>query len=116
MLALTDAGLAHVVLAASRLPTAGARVALLHQLAAVADPTSDERRLAQQRRRSRRWRRRRRERVRVYTLLLTDRAIEGLMAQLVRSGRLSQRTVVDQNCFLTALTQLLEEQGTHWAK
>src|SRR5262249_11742603 len=116
MLALDDAALARLAIAVSRHPTAAARAELLQRFAAVADPTTDQRRLAQQRRRSRRWRRRRKERVRVYRLPLTDKAVEGLMTQLIVSGRLSARAAADHNCFLTALTQLLEQQGASWAE
>src|SRR5262245_34984923 len=115
MLALDDAALARLAIAVSRYPTGTARAELLQKFAALADPTTDQRRLALQRRRSRRWRRRRRERVRVYKVLLSDKAVEGLINQLVTDGLLSPRTAANQNCFLTALTQLLERQGTEWA-
>jgi hypothetical protein len=116
VLALDDTALARLCIGLTRHPTAAARAALLQRFAAVADPTSDQRRLAQQRRRSRRWRRRRREKVRVYRLPLSDYAVEGLMTQLIASGRLSARAAADQSCFLTALTQLLEQQGARWAE
>jgi hypothetical protein len=114
MLALTDAALAHVVLAASRLPTAGARAALLQRFAAVADPGPTAR-LLRQRERTRRRRQRRRDKVKSYMLFLSNHAVEGLMNQLIASGHLTERAALDRECFQAALARLLEQQGAKWA-
>jgi len=71
--------------------------------------------LAKQRARTRRKRARRRANVRVYPLPLSDRAVAGLMTQLIASGHLTEATATDRACFLAALARLLEEQGTEWA-
>jgi len=71
--------------------------------------------LAQQRARTKRKRARRRAKIRVYPLPLTDRAVSGLMTQLIASGHLTEATAADRACFLAALARLLEEQGTEWA-
>jgi hypothetical protein len=114
MLALTDAAFGYVVLAANRLPTPAARAELLQQFAAMADP-GPTRRLVSQRARTLRKRARRRAGIRVYPLPLTDRAVSGLVTQLVASGRLTEATAADHACFLAALACLLEAQGTEWA-
>jgi hypothetical protein len=71
--------------------------------------------LAKQRARTQRKRARRRAGIRVYPLPLTDRAISGLMQQLIASGHLTEATAADRTGFLAALARLLEEQGTEWA-
>jgi hypothetical protein len=115
MLALTDSQLALLAIGVTRYPTAAGRAALLQRFAAVADP-GPPRRLLHQRARSARARQRRRDKVRAYAVLLSNRAVEGLMQQLIMDGRLSARAAADRACFQAALTRLLEEQGSiAWA-
>jgi hypothetical protein len=73
------------------------------------------RKLAAQRARTRRKRARRRNGVRVYPLPLSDRAVAGLMTQLIASGLLTAAAASDREQFLAALIRLLERQGAEWA-
>ena len=111
-LALSDAALARLCAGASKLPPA-ARAGLLQRFAAAA-AAEPPRKVANRRERSRRARQRRRAKVKAYRLFLSDRAVCGLMNQLVASGCLTARTAADDASFIAALTHLLETQGAEW--
>src|SRR5262249_7964520 len=102
MLALTDAALAHIVIAANRLPTAAARADLLKRFAAAVDP-GPPRKLINQRARSRKARQRRRDKVHIYRLELPDRAVEGMINALVLLGYLTEAEAQDQRRLERAL-------------
>jgi hypothetical protein len=114
MLALDDAALARLAIAVSRHPKGTARAALLQRFAAVADPGPTAR-LLRQRERVRRRRQRRRNKVRAFTIFLSDHAREGLLNQLIASGQLTERAATDRACFEAALARALEAQGIKWA-
>ena len=78
-------------------------------------PETPNSKLAGQRARTLRKRARRRNGVRVYPLPLSDRAVAGLMTQLIADGLLTAAAASDREQFLAALTRLLERQGAEWA-
>jgi hypothetical protein len=111
MLALTDAALAHLCIAATAVPP-HKRGQWLARLAATVDPP---RKLANQRARTLRKRARRRAGVRVYHLELPNRAVEGMITALIANGRLTATAAQDQRQLECALARWLVEYGQHWA-
>jgi len=110
MLALTDAALAHLCIAASAVPP-HKRARWLARLAATVDPP---RKLVNQRARTLRKRARRRAGVRVYHLELSNRAVEGMITALIANGRLTAAEAQDQRQLERALARWLVEYGQHW--
>jgi hypothetical protein len=47
---------------------------------------------------------------------LTDRAVEGLLTQLITDRKLSERTACDFRHFETALARALIDQGERWRR
>jgi hypothetical protein len=107
MLALTDQGLAHLAIAASRVSQPQRRD-WLRDLAAKLDPprrpTSDAQRQARRRAHHRNGRRHHR-------FWLSDRCLEGLIMKFILEGKLTERDALDHCKVEAAIAALLEEEG-----
>jgi len=68
------------------------------------------------RERSRQSKRRRREGRRCWSLEISDKAMEGLIAQAVYLGKLSDAEATDDHAVARVLAALLEAQGMKWAR
>lgn len=66
--------------------------------------------------RSRRSKRRRRLGLRVWPLEISDVAMEGLIAQAVHTGRLSDAETLDERAVIRELGRMLEDQGRRWTR
>jgi hypothetical protein len=73
-------------------------------------------RRAANRRRKANERQRRRKGLRRCELWLTDRAVEGLLMQLITDHKISERTACDFRHFETALARALIDQGERWRR
>jgi len=67
-------------------------------------------------RRQLRYRRRRKNKARCYRLDLSDHAVEGLIDQLVATGKLTDREARNHRRLEIVIAQLLEAQGLNWAR
>jgi hypothetical protein len=103
MLAFDDQSLARLCISATAVPRHKRR-RWLHALAQKLDPPHD---IIARRARSRRARERRRNGVSVYTLPLSDRAVEGLITQLITTERLNEADASDRLRFEAALASEL---------
>ena len=125
MLAFDDAALARLVRGAREVSWRKRR-AWLREIAAELDPprgrggldtTSKPRRSrSPAARRQARVRARRRNGVHVYRLELADRSVEGLLAMMIASGRLSEREALQHQRVEAELARLLQEQGERWSR
>jgi hypothetical protein len=110
MLALTDQGLAHLAIAASRVSQPQRRD-WLRDLAAKLDPpqraTADAQRQARRRAHHRNGKR-------YHGFWLDDRAIEGLILKFVLESKLTERDALDHRKIEAAIAALLEEEGHRW--
>jgi hypothetical protein len=122
MLALTDEGLAMIAIAASAIAPQK-RGQWLKRVAQELDPpipmigtdaTNGRRSPAAAR--QARVRQRRRDGVRVYKLEISDRAVEGLITQLVTTRSLTEREALDHQRVEAELARLLEQQGERWSR
>ena len=73
-------------------------------------------RRAQTRARQARHRARQRDGVRIYRLPLRDNWVEGLITQMVLTGRLSESQAFNHQRVEAELAKLLEEQGERWSR
>ena len=124
MLALTDAALAHLVIAATAIDPRH-RGQWLRELAAKLDPPikiperNDDREQGERTpaaRRQARVRQRRKNGEHVYTLVLNDRCVEGLIAMMLSTGQLSEAEANDHRVIEAKLARLLEDQGERWTR
>ena len=122
MLALTDAALAHLAIAATGVDPRHRRE-WLRDIAATLDPPIitkadfiDKRNRTPAARRQAKVRQRRKNGQHVYTLVLKDRCVEGLIAMMLASGQLTEGEANDHHMIEAKLAALLEEQGTRWTR
>ena len=113
MLAFSDEGLAHLVIAASRVSWRK-RSRWLREIAQRSDPPAVERSPAAAR--QTRVRARRKNGQHVYKLELAARAVEGLIGMMRATGRLTEREAFDHRRIETELGRLLEQQGARWLR
>jgi hypothetical protein len=120
MLALTDSALAHLAIAATGVDPRQRRE-WLRDIAAKLDPPINvngrehgERTPAA--RRQARVRQRRKNGIRIHRLPLRDLAVEGLITQMVTTGRLTEAEALDDQRIDAELARLLEEQGEQWMR
>jgi len=119
MLALTDAALARLCIAATRIDPRRRRQ-WLKDIAARLDPPriaetpNCERSPAA--RRQARVRARRKNGVHIYRLPLHDIWVEGLITQMIIYGRLTEAEALNHQRVEIELARLLEEQGETWAR
>ena len=119
MLALTDAALARLCIAATRIDPRRRRQ-WLKDIAALLDPPriaetpNCERSPAA--RRQARVRARRKNGVHIYRLPLHDIWVEGLITQMIIYGRLTEAEALNHQRVEIELARLLEEQGETWAR
>jgi hypothetical protein len=107
MLALDDAALARLCIAASAIAPEQ-RERWLRELAEKLDPPVVR---SPATIRQRRLRARRKNHQHVYKLVVSDRAIENLIVQLILGGKLSEREALQPRNITRALENLLEEMG-----
>ena len=120
MLALTDSALAHLAIAATGVDPRQ-RHEWLRAIAAKLDPPINvndrepgERTPAA--RRQARVRERRRNGIRVHHLPLREAALEGLIAMMISTARLTETEACDDRRVDAELAKLLEEQGERWTR
>src|SRR5262245_13996695 len=112
MLALTDAQLADLAIAATAVDHRR-RKRWLRDLADRIDPPRARSPAA---RRQARVRARRRNGVHVYRLELSDVAVEGLILRSILHGQLTESQALEHRHIEHVLGQLLEEEGFRWAR
>jgi len=110
VLAFTDQGLAHLVIAAGRVRRERRAAWLLD----LAHRVETERKRAAAVRRTRAHRQRQRDGQRYYRLLIDDAAMEPLLDGLVRAGRLSEADTMRQEAIEGALAEALADPGRRW--
>lgn len=117
MLALTDAALARLCIAATRIDPRH-RGQWLRDLAAKLDPPSvrAENPRTDAARRQARVRQRRKNHQHMYRLELRDRCVEGLIEMMLSAGRLTESDALDHARIEAELARLLEEQGERWSR
>jgi hypothetical protein len=89
---------------------------LFEEASAVLVMLAPLQRRAANRRRKAKERQRRRKGLRRCELWLTDRAVEGLLTQLITDRKLSERTASDFRHFETALARTLNELRDEWRR
>src|SRR5262245_53250586 len=114
MLALTDAALAHLAIAATGIDPRR-RGRWLREIAAKLDPDIGPERSPAARRQAR-VRARRRNGLHLYRLELRDIAVEGLIAMMMSTGQLTEAKALDHRVIEAKLAALLEAQGKEWAR
>ena len=68
------------------------------------------------RERVRRSKARRRLGLRVWSLEISDLAMEGLIQQAIHTGHLTEREALDDAAVIRELARMLEEQGRRWMR
>jgi DNA-binding transcriptional regulator PaaX len=109
MLALTDQGLAHLCIAATAIPRRARREWLRKLVRTIENRDGNLTRKRRQIEREKNGLRR-------VELWISDIALEGLVAQLVATGKLSDVEASDHVRLETALAGSLEEQGLSWRR
>jgi len=110
VLALTDQGLAHLLIAAGRVR----RERRGRWLRDVAAQVETERKRTAAVRRTRACRQRQRDGVRRYTLEIDDTAMETVLDALVSYGRLSEPDTLRRDRVQHALAELVVDFGRRW--
>jgi hypothetical protein len=110
MLALDDAALARLVIAASAVPH-GKRRRWLRELAQDLDGDPERRRRAKS---MHRYRQRQAKGERCYRVVVSDRGMEDVISGFVRVGRLSEAESLQLEALERALGTLIEDIGKLW--
>ena len=117
MLALDDAALARLCIAATRV-SPKKRSRWLRDIAAKLEPPpqTPPTRSSSAAVRQARVRQRRKNGQHIYRLVLHDTAVEGLVEMFLTTGSLTERETLDHQRLEAELARLLEEQGRRWTR
>jgi hypothetical protein len=115
MLALTDAALARICIGATRIDPRR-RGRWLREIAAKLDPSPEARSPSRDARRQAKARALHKKGIHIHHLPLRDICVEGLITQMVTTGRLTEAEAFDDQRVDAELARLLEEQGERWVR
>ena len=115
MLALTDSALARLVRGAREVPRR-VRGRWLRDIAAKLDPSPEARSPSPAARRQAKRRALHKKGIHIHHLPLRDICVEGLITQMVTTGRLTEAEAFDDRRVDAELARLLEEQGSQWSR
>jgi hypothetical protein len=115
MLALTDSALARLYIGATRVDPRRRRQ-WLRDIAAKLDPSPEARSPSPAARRQAKRRALHKKGIHIHHLPLRDICVEGLVTQMVMTGRLTEREALDDQRVDAELARLLEGQGSQWSR